>query len=99
MKKIQQHMKEFMSKEDMNIVTSGRFSVRDFNRLNKVLNGTDEDFIIFDNKGGKKFDIMFNTTEPDSNIADLVKYLLNNHKNLIFSYQLNGEEVILNNIF
>lgn len=105
MSKIQENLKEFLSNPDTTIVSSGTFRVRDFNNLNKVLNSTEEDFLIFDNGGGRKFDIVFDRTIQDENgqnitykIKELIDHLLKEHKNWIYCYQLNKEQFILRKI-
>lgn len=102
MNKIQENLKEYMADPYTNIVQSGSFKVMDFNNLTKVINNTEEDFLIFDNMGGKKFDIMFDRTLPNEKdeatlykVKDFIDYLLKKHKNWIYCYQLNGEQTVM----
>ena len=104
MNKIQENLKEFMENPYTYIVSSGSFKVVDFTNLNKILNNTEDDFLIFDNAGGKKFEIMFDRTLPDEKGIDLYKvevfieHLLKEHKNWIYCYQINKEQTVLRKI-
>lgn len=62
MGKIQDELKKFMEDPHAKFCSVGSFTVTDFHNLNKVLNNTEEDFLIFDNGGGRKFDIYFDRT-------------------------------------
>lgn len=99
---IQDNLREFMENPDNKIVSGGSFTTKDFNDLNKIINNTEEDFLIFDNAGGKKFDIMFDRKHSGDpkiyKIKDFIESLLRDHKSWIFCYQLNKEQVILKKI-
>jgi hypothetical protein len=105
MNKIQENLQEFMENPYTNIVSSGSFKVVDFTNLNKILNNTEDDFLIFDNAGGKKFEIVFDRTLPDKKGVDtlykvkaFIKYLLKERKSWIYCYQLNKEQTVLRKI-
>lgn len=102
---IQEELAKYMEDPYAKIVSSGTFKVLDFTNLNKVLNNTQEDFLIFDNAGGKKFDIMFDRTLPNEKgedtlykVKDFIKVLLEEHNSWIFCYQINQEQTILKKI-
>lgn len=90
---IQQNLQKYMENPHAKLTSSGVFTVQDFNNLSKVLNNTEEDFLIFDNAGGRKFDIVFDQgTFP---VKNLINSLLEEHKSWIYCYQLNKKQVIL----
>lgn len=104
MKLIQINLNEFMLNPSTSLASSG-FKVADFNALNKVLNNTTEDFLIFDNAGGRKFDIIFDRlllNEDGKNelyeVKDTINIFLKEHKNWIYSYQINGKQTLLKRI-
>ena len=105
MNKIQENLQEFMENPYTYIVSSGSFKVVDFTNLNKILNNTEDDFLIFDNAGGKKFEIMFDRTLPNEKGVDtlykveaFIEHLLKEHKSCIYCYQLNKEQTVLRKI-
>lgn len=105
MNPIQKNFKEFMENPYNNIVNSGTFKVMDLTAINKVLNDTEDDFLIFDNAGGKKFDIMFDRTLPNKKgedtlykVKDFIEHLLKENKAWIYCYQVNKEQVVLRKI-
>lgn len=106
MNKIQENLQEFMENPFNNIVSpGGSFNVEDFTKLNKILNNTEDDFLIFDNGGGKKFEIMFDRILPDENGIDtlykvetFIKFLSKENKKWIYGYQLNKQQTVLRKI-
>lgn len=101
MGKIQDELKKFMEDPHAKFCSVGSFTVTDFNNLNKVLNNTEEDFLIFDNGGGRKFDIYFDRTavneknqEENYFVKNFITHLLKDHPSWIFSYQINKEQVV-----
>jgi hypothetical protein len=89
MNKIQENLQEFMQNPEARIVSGGSFHVIDFTNMNKVLNNTEEDFLIFDNGGGKQFEIKFDRTMSDENgvdtlykIKDFIEYLVKKSQRL-----------------
>jgi hypothetical protein len=99
---IQQSLETFLSDPESTLARNGSFTADDFNRLRKVLNGTTEDFLIFDNGGGKKFDIMFDREYFNEDgqiqvhkIKNFILYLLREHRAWIYCYQLAGVQTIL----
>ena len=105
MNKIQENLQKYMEDPYTNIVSSGAFKVLDFVNLNKVVTDTEDDFLIFDNGGGRKFDIMFDRTLQNEKgkdelfkVKDFIEHLLSKHKNWIYCYQINNEQIILRKI-
>lgn len=95
---IQQNLEKFLSVGENTIVSNGSFQVADFNNLRKILEGTKEDFLIFDNSGGAAFEVVFDRKSADKNlyyVKDFIAYLLAEHKSWIFCYQLDEEQFIL----
>lgn len=98
---IQENLKEYLSNPDAIIVNWGNFKAHEFNTINKVLNGTNEDFLIFDNRGGRMFDIVFDREFEEKGakvryeVKNMIEAILKEHKSWIYCYQLNGEQTIL----
>jgi hypothetical protein len=90
--------------EDANPVT--KILLQDVIKLQEILNGTNKDFLIFDNKGGSKFEVVVNRIAQDSNtgeevkeyVKDFIEWMLENNKEWIFCYQLDNNEHILRDI-
>ena len=105
MNKIQENLQKVLSNTDFRIVSSGQFTSKDFNNLYKVINNTEEDFLIFDNGGGRKFDIMFDRTLLNEDnviqkyeVVDFINHLLEHNKSWIYSYQINKKQTIIQTI-
>lgn len=103
---IQEDFKNYMEDQQAIFSSSGYFRVVDFNNLVKVINGTEEDFLVFDNAGGKKFDIMFDRTLPNEKgldklykVEDFINNLLKEHKSWIYCYQINKIQTIVKPLF
>lgn len=56
-KSIAQIIKEYIDSDGPIVTCRGTFSGKDFNDLVSVLNGTADNFLIFDNAGGRPFHI------------------------------------------
>jgi hypothetical protein len=97
---IQKMLENFLSIPENEICfASGKFTANDFNNLVEVLNSTDKDFVIFDNGGGKTFEIWLNDSVGDTNkINKFVNYLLKNNKHWLYCYQINNEQTIIREI-
>jgi hypothetical protein len=102
MNPIQENLSQWMSDPTNRITSNGTFTVKDFNNLNKVINNTEEDFLIFDNGGGRKFDISFDHTYEDENseqqeykVKNFIKHLMENHRTWVYSYQIDGQQTIV----
>lgn len=105
MNKIQENLKTFMEDPLTNIVPFGTFRVKDFLDLLKIINNTKEDFLIYDNGGGRKFDIVFDRTMLNEKneiesfpVKNFIEHLLSDHKSWIYCYQINNEQVVLKQI-
>lgn len=106
MGKIQDNLREYMDEPYNKIVCGGTFKVLDFNNLVKVLDETDENFLIFDNGGGKKFEIRFDQmgVDPDTGESTLfevkkfIEHIVQEHRSWVYCYQLNKEQTIIRKI-
>lgn len=85
---IQEDLQKFLDNPAAIIVHHGRFTAKDLQDINKVLNGTSEDFLIFENAGGRTFFIWFNCVE-------FINHRLKEQKYRIYSYQIDGKQTIL----
>ncbi len=92
MKTISETLKEYL-KENGTIVNYGKFTGHDFIDLQCVLDGTLDNFVIYDNGGGKVFSIK---TYHDG-WGSLEKFEKNaiNDKPYTFMYRINGKETIV----
>lgn len=100
MNDIQKDLELFLNGTD-SVLSSvgGRFTAKDFNNLREVLGGTKRNFLIFDNAGGKKFEIKFQEKDTDKKgFEDFIKYCTKKH-NWVYSYQLDGKQVIIRNLW
>jgi hypothetical protein len=89
---IQDNLHDFLNDSKNVLSTSGgRYGTDDFIKLNKILNNTKEDFLIFDNGGGKTFEIIFDRVVNENEsykVKDSIKYFSKNHKSWIYCYQI-----------
>ena len=91
MKSIQEHFKLFLE-NDYTFCSGGRITGHEMIKYMELYNGTIiEDFLIFDNAGGRPFDIqIFKSTDEwsiDAAIESLSKYVL--------MYRKDGKETII----
>lgn len=56
-KSISQIMKEYLDSDGKIVTNGGHYYGKNFNDLLSVINGTADNYLIFDNAGGKVFDI------------------------------------------
>ena len=89
---IQEKLQEFLS-EDENYLSNcgGSFKTKDFKAIIRVLADDDCDFVIFNNGGGRHFDIWF--SENGRSIEKLVEHV----RGYTYGYQLNKEQFWLRN--
>ena len=94
---IQEDLQKFLDDPDAVIVFHGDFKAQDYRNIRRVLENTEDDFLIFKNGQGAKFEIFFDITEK-GNIKALVEYMSENHKSSIYSYQIDNHQTILRNL-
>ena len=87
---IKEHLEEFMSDEHNELCRGGCFSSRNFTHLIKALTGELDNFVVFDNAGGKAFDIVQHDEGIDGFVKDMKLY--------VYMYKMNGKETILRNL-
>lgn len=94
-KTIAQALKEYLDANHM-IVRHGSFSGEEFNKILSVLNGTADNFMIFNNGGGKVFTIWFfnEVKKKESKIEDFEKFI-ETQKGYVFMYKINGKETFI----
>lgn len=94
MNTIKEELINFFSNEKVNYITGGTSEIKnDINIMFKIISNTiDEDYIIFNNAGGRHFHIWVNS---NSEITEGLIDYLGNH---VYMYRLNGEEVILKSL-
>lgn len=85
---IAEMMQEWLSHENWRLCSGGTFTVKDMLNVMAVATGKLDNFIIFQNGGGKPFDI-FNV-EP-ANFIEFLEHI----KGYTYAYKHNGVEVIL----
>lgn len=94
---IQEDLQKFLNDPNAVIVNHGDFKVRDYQNIRRVLEHTEDDFLIFKNGQGTKFEITFDITQKGS-VRLLVNYLLQDFSDSIYSYQLDSVQTILNSL-
>ena len=94
---IQEDLQKFLDDPDAVIVFHGDFKAQDYRNIRKVLENTEDDYLIFKNSQGAKFEIFFDVTEK-GNIKALVAYMLENNKHCVYSYQIDNQQTILRNL-
>ncbi len=92
MKTISETLKEYL-KENGTIVSYGKFTGHDFIDLQGVINGTLDNFVIFDNAGGKVFSIK--TYHAGWGSLERFEQNAINDKPYTFMFKINGKETIV----
>ena len=94
--KIQQMVSEFFSNEWNSLCMGGTLYVRDFKLMLSVLDGTiDGDFLIYDNLGGRPFDILVNSEQYPKTVQIILAHMKKERPYAIFAYRIKGKETIL----
>lgn len=70
------------------------FTGKDYTNIARVLSGSNN-FIIFDNAGGKVFDIIFYSREKFQKLDNFKKLITTDLKDYVFMYNINGNETVL----
>ena len=92
-KTISKYIQEWMEVDKQRSLCScGSFTVNDFYLLLRVISGNLDNYIVFNNSGGKPFDII--EMETDDGFKDFDSFL-NRFKNITFFYKRDGVETIL----
>ena len=102
METISDKMKQFIESDATICGPRGNFTTEDFRNIQKVLSGKEDNFVIFNNSGGKIFDIWFHEDMNKRNKKATIKgfiELINHIKPYVYAYKVNGEEVILKKSF
>jgi len=91
-KTIAQTLKEYLDNNHL-ITRQGSFSGYEFNEILSVLDGTADNFMIFNNGGGRVFTIWFfeNIKKPQSTIKDFQKFI-DTQKGYVYMYKIEGKE-------
>jgi len=98
-KTISQIMNEWLAAERNICTARGSFTAADFRRMQGVLNETLSDFIIFNNAGGKTFEIWTKADLKRGSIQGVVDWVTESYgRHGIYMYKIDGEEFIVNPI-
>jgi uncharacterized protein with ATP-grasp and redox domains len=95
---IQKDLEMFMEDEYRDLACLGSFKVKDYKALVEVMNNTKRDFFIFDNAGGKAFEIMFDRFYEEENRIIKAKDCIDSFKGFVFCYQIDGKQTIVKSI-
>lgn len=88
-------LKVVFSQEDFTYVNSGSLKGKTFLTLASIIDGSfTEDFMIFDNAGGKKFDVVINLSDFPSRVKDFTEALKKEHPSWLLAYRIDGKETI-----
>lgn len=89
---IAEKLKEFLDFPSNTLCgPGGEFLARDFNLYNQVLSGELDNFVIFDNAGGKPFTIWHSNKKA-------IEALVKSAKSYVCCYKINGKETILKDL-
>lgn len=99
--KIHELLKQLFEREDFVYASNGKVTGKDFLFLNCLLNGEYEgDYLVFDNRGGRKFDISVNQLPDCPNLVrDFTQSLLKQHPNWVYAYRIDGVETICDRFY
>jgi len=87
---IKEHIQEFLLEPEQTLCSGGRFQVKDFNYIFDILQEKLTNFIVFENGGGRPFQI-WKINEQD--LKDIIrKKTMHAH---IYFYNINGVETII----
>lgn len=94
-KSIQEMLSEFIDEPYNHLCKAGLYTSRDFKILSSLLSGSKEDCFIWDNLGGKPFEIMINSNEYPNSVKNMVKDFSKYQSYVIFAYRIDGTETIV----
>lgn len=93
--KISELMQEYLDNDEMLSGPSSKFTGRDFNAIKKVVDETSDNFVVFNNSGGKLFEVWHHSDIfkdfPVENFEEWVHKI----KGYVYMYKINGKETIL----
>jgi hypothetical protein len=75
--------------------SGGKVEGKTILQINSIINGTfTEDFMLFDNAGGRKFDVVTNLEEFPNRVRDFKDALLKENPSWVLAYRVDGKEII-----
>jgi hypothetical protein len=81
--------------EDFVYSSGGKVEGKTILQINSIINGIfTEDFMLFDNAGGRKFDIVTNLEEFPNRVRDFKDALLKENPSWVLAYCVDGKETI-----
>lgn len=94
---IKDHVRQFIDEDNALSGLGGKFTGEDFMELEKILSGEADNFIIFNNRGGKAFDVWSHETmKKHSNKATLKGFIdfATSQRSYIYMQKIEGKETI-----
>ena len=81
--------------EDFVYANGGRVEGKTILKISSIINGTfNEDFMLLDNAGGRKFDVVTNLEKFTNRVRDFKDHLMKESPNWVLAYRIDGVETI-----
>ena len=75
--------------------SGGKVEGKTILQISSIINGSfTEDFMLYDNAGGRKFDVVTNLEEYPNRVSELKDALLKESPSLVLAYRIDGKETI-----
>lgn len=94
-KSIAQRLQEWLDADQPLVGGSGTIYGSDINKIIRVINGTLNNFVIFDNAGGRTFHIWALEDMKGDTIAGFRKFINGRIKGYVYMYKLKGKETVV----
>ncbi len=95
---IAEHIKKYMDNDGVISNPGGQFTGEDFLWMSQVFLGTADNFVIFDNAGGKPFTIwLLDKISIGTKKKDYLKFI-DDKMAYVFMYKIDGVETVLRNL-
>jgi len=99
MKTIAEHLREYIESDSTLSGPGGIFNGRDFLAMEKVLSGKADNFIIFNNAGGRPFHIWsFSDLKGKGSTLAGFKKFAESQRGLIYMQKIEGVETVFKNL-
>ena len=96
---IADHLRQYINNGDVLSGPGGKFTGEDFLHLEKILSGKLDNFVVFNNAGGKPFEVWsYDTMKKNSSKKNTLKGFINfcnTQKGYVYMQKINGKETIL----
>lgn len=99
-KTIAEILKDYIDNDGELCGPGGRFSGSDYRAIEKVLNGTADNFTVFSNAGGRRFHIWFydDMKVNDHSLKNFEEWIQKD-KGYHYMYKINGKEKIIQPLY